>query len=122
MVVGLDEFGLLILPRCFHLDGDGDDDGSDDDGDGDYNDNFDNDCYGSFDNGRLQLSLTSYKGKKCVIYHHFWAQDEAPQLVRKGVELASLGSLAPSFHRVHAYERVEQLIDVSAPLLDFLLV
>ena len=66
------------------------------------------------------MSLTSYKGEKCVIYHHFWAQDEAAQLVRKDVELASPGSLAPSFHRAHAYERVEQLIDVSAPLLDFL--
>ena len=66
------------------------------------------------------MSLTSYKGEKCVMYHHFWAQDEAPQLVRKDVELSSLGSLAPSFHRVHAYERVEQLNDVSAPLLDFL--
>ena len=52
MVVGLDEFGLLILPRCFHLEGDGDDDGSDD-GDGDDNDEFDNDCHGSSDNGGL---------------------------------------------------------------------
>ena len=62
------------------------------------------------------MSLTSYKGEQCVIYHYFLAQDEAPQLVRKGVELASPGSLAPSFHGAHAYERVEQLIDVSAPL------
>ena len=55
MVVGLDESGLLILPRCLHLDddGDGDEDGSND-GDGDDNDDFDNDCYGSFDNGGLQ--------------------------------------------------------------------
>ena len=39
-MVGLDESGLLILPRCLHLggDGDGDDDGNDDDGDGDDND------------------------------------------------------------------------------------
>ena len=68
------------------------------------------------------MSLTSFQGEKCVMYHHFLAQDEAPQLVREGVELASPGSLAPSFHRVHAYERVEQLIDVSAPLWYFLLV
>ena len=56
MVVGLDESGLLILPRCLHLDvdGDGDDDGNVDDGDGDDNDDFDNDCCGSFDNGGLQ--------------------------------------------------------------------
>ena len=54
MVVGLDEFGLLILPRCFHLDADGDgDDGGSDDGDGDDNDDFDNNCYGNFDNGGL---------------------------------------------------------------------
>ena len=55
VVVGLDESGLLILPRCLHLDGDGDgdDDGNVDDGDGDDNDDFDNDCYGSFDNGGL---------------------------------------------------------------------
>ena len=53
VVVGLDEFGLLILPRCFHLEGDGDDDGSDD-GDGDDNDEFDNNCCGNFDNGGLQ--------------------------------------------------------------------
>ena len=55
VVVGLDESGLLILPRCLHLDddGDGDDDGSND-ADGDDNDDFDNDCYGSFDNGGLQ--------------------------------------------------------------------
>ena len=53
VVVGLDESGLLVLPRCFHLDGDadGDDDGSDD-GDGDDNDDF-GDCNGSFDNGGL---------------------------------------------------------------------
>ena len=43
MVVGLDEFGLLILPRCLRLGGDGDGD-----------DDFHNDCYGSFDNGGLQ--------------------------------------------------------------------
>ena len=60
----------------------------------------------------VAMFLSSFKGEKCVIYHHFWAQDEAPQLVREGVELASPGSLAPSFHRIHAYERVEQLIDV----------
>ena len=55
MVVGLDEWGLLILPRCLHLDddGDGDDDGSND-GDGDDNYDFDNNCYGNFDNGGLQ--------------------------------------------------------------------
>ena len=55
MVVGLDESGLLMLPRCFHLDGDDDssDDGGGDD-DGDDNDDFHNDCYGSFDSGRLQ--------------------------------------------------------------------
>ena len=52
VVVGLDEFGLLILPRCLHLDDDGDGDGSDD-GDGDDNDEFDNDCHGSSDNGGL---------------------------------------------------------------------
>ena len=56
MVVGLDESGLLIPPRCFHLDGDDDssDDNGDDDGDGDDNDDFYNDCYGSSDNGGLQ--------------------------------------------------------------------
>ena len=56
MVVGLDESGLLVLPRCFHLDGDadGDDDGSDDGGDGDDNYDFDNYYYGNFDNGGLQ--------------------------------------------------------------------
>ena len=55
MVVGLDEWGLLILPRCLHLDddGDGDDDGSND-ADGDDNDDFDNNCYGYLDNGGLQ--------------------------------------------------------------------
>ena len=55
MVVGLDEWGLLILPRCLHLDddGDGDDDGSND-GDGDDNYDFDNNCYGNFDNGGLK--------------------------------------------------------------------
>ena len=36
--------------------------------------------------------LDFIQGEKCVIYHHFWAQDEAPQLVRKDVELASPGS------------------------------
>ena len=42
-MVGLDESGLLILPRCLHLDDDGggDDDGSKD-GDGDDIDYFDN--------------------------------------------------------------------------------
>ena len=68
------------------------------------------------------MSSTSFQGEKCVMYHHFSAQNEAPQLVKKEVELASPGSLAPSFHGVHAYERLEQLIDVSAPLKDFLLV
>ena len=54
VVVGLDESGLLILQRCLHLDGDGDDDGNDDVGDGDDYGDFDNNCYGNFNNGGLQ--------------------------------------------------------------------